>query len=268
MAYVSSDSADVWWESKGEGSPLLLINGLSSPSATWFRLTPLLAQHHTVLTFDNPGTGQTRTTDPAFTMTTMSASAAAVIRAAGLGPAHVLGLSMGGLVAQDLALEHPDLVAGLVLASTHAGGPHMTQDQATLDAIARAAELPPEERTQLLATMAFAESTPRERIAEDLTVRAEHPTTPEGYAAQLAATSSWERLADLEHIASPTLVLHGAADRMVSTENARMLVNHIPGARLVLLEGCGHSVFTDQPQQASSAVLTFLAPLTASHPPS
>ena len=115
--------------------------------------------------------------------------------------------------------------------------------------------------------MAFAESTPRERIAEDLTVRAEHPTTPEGYAAQLAATSTWERLADLEHIACPTLGLHGADDRMVSTENARMLVDRIPGARLVLLEGCGHSVFTDQPQQASSAVLTFLSSLTTSPPP-
>jgi 3-oxoadipate enol-lactonase len=266
MAHLRSDDADVWWDSTGRGTPVLLINGLSSPSATWFRLTPLLADHHTVLTFDNPGTGQTTTSNPNFTMTTMSAAAAAVIRTADLGPAHVLGLSMGGLVAQDLALEHPDAVASLTLASTHAGGPHMTQNQATLDAVTRAAQLPPQERTQLLATMAFAESTPQDRIAEDLSVRAAHPTAPQGYAAQLAATSTWERLADLDRIACPTLILHGAADRMVSPENARTLLNHIPGARLVLLQACGHSVFTDQPEQASRAVLDFLAPLTPTSP--
>ncbi len=258
MAYVSADNAHVWWESTGRGSPLLLINGLSSPSASWFRLTPLLTEQHAVLTFDNPGTGRTKTSDPGFTMTTMSGAAAAVIRAAERGPAHVLGLSMGGLVAQDLALQHPDLVASLILVSTHAGGPHMTQDQGTLDAVARAGDLPPGERTRLLATMAFADSTPQERIADDLAVRAAHPTTPEGYAAQLTATSTWERLSDLNRITCPTLVLHGAADRMVSPENARMLVTHIPRARLVQLEGCGHSVSTDQPENAARTVLDFL----------
>ncbi len=259
MTHVHSADADVWWEASGRGTPVLLINGLSSPSAAWFRLVPLLRDHHTVLTLDNPGTGQTSMSPGAeFTMTTMSNAAAAVIEAAGGAPAHLLGISMGGLIAQDLALERPELIASLVLVSTHAGAPHMTTDQETLDVVTRAGELPPEERTQLLASMAFASATPQERVDEDLAVRAAHPTTPEGYQAQLAATGTWERLADLTRITCPTLVLHGAEDRMVSVANAKQLAAHIPDAQLVILEGAGHQLFTDQPEHGARVVLDFL----------
>lgn len=258
MPFVSSGQAKVWWDSAGEGTPILLINGLSSPSAVWFRLVPLIAPHHRVITFDNLGTGQTGTPPGPYTVAMLAAAAAAVVQAAGEQGAHVLGMSMGGLIAQQLTLEHPDLVTSLILVSTHPGAPHMTSDKESLDAIARAAEMPPEERTRYLATLVYAKTTPAERIDEDLAIRGQHPTSPEGYQNQVTGTAEWERLGELHNIACPTLILHGDQDRLVSLDNARALAKSIPRAQLIVLTDSGHQLFSDQPEAGAATVLDFL----------
>ncbi|WP_206474077.1 alpha/beta fold hydrolase [Dietzia sp. KRD202] len=259
MPTVDSGQATVWWDSTGSGTPILLINGLSSPSAAWFRLAPLLESNHRVLTFDNLGTGRTRAPSCAYTVPMLADAATAVVRDAGESAAHVLGISMGGLVAQELALSYPELVRSLTLVSTHAGGPHMRQDQATLDLLAQAASMSPEERTSALARLAFAETTPVERVEEDLARRADYPTTDEGYRNQLTGTARWERLADLPRIACPTMVVHGERDRMVSIESARQLAENIPNAQLSVLPHAGHQLFTDQPEAGARTVLDFVA---------
>lgn len=259
MPYTRSGEAEVWWDSAGEGTPILLINGLSSPSAVWFRVVPLLSPHHRVITFDNLGTGRTRTPPGPYTMAMLADAAAAVVQDTGESAAHVLGISLGGLIAQELALEHPGMVSSLTLVATHAGAPHMINDQDSLDAIARAADLPAEERTRYLADLVYANTTPRARIDEDLALRAQHPTSEEGYRGQLEGTVGWERLDELHTIACPTLVLHGAKDLLVSVSNARQLAAQIPTARLTVLDDCGHQLFTDQPDIGASAVLDFLS---------
>lgn len=258
MPVARSGDADVWWDSTGNGTPVVLINGLSSPSAVWFRLVPLLAPHHRVITFDNLGTGQTLTPFP-FSMSSLAQAAATVIEAAGESASHVLAISMGGLIAQELTLDHPGLVSSLILVSTHAGAQHMKSDQASLDAITRAVDLPPEERTRVVSALAYSEGTPHERIEEDLRVRAQYPTSPEGYRAQLEATEKWERLDELKTIGCPTLILHGAQDRLVSVDNARQLAQEIPESQLIVLPDCGHQLFTDQPDKGARAVLDFLS---------
>lgn len=231
---------------------------MSCQPVVWFRLVPLLSPHHRIITFDNLGTGDTRTPAGPYTMAQLATAAADVATAAGLNTVHVVGMSLGGLIAQELSLQHPQLVSSLILVSTHAGAPHMTSDQSSLDAIARAADLPPEERTQYLSRLAYAKTTPRERIDEDLTVRAQHPTTEEGYRNQVSATLTWDRLSELAGITCPTLVLHGAEDQMVSLANAHQLVQQIPSAQLTVLSNTGHQLFTDQPQAGSAIILDFV----------
>ena len=263
MPFTDSGTARVWWDSAGAGTPVLLINGLSSPSAVWFRLVPLLAARHRVLTFDNLGTGQTRTPDEPYSMAMHADAAAAVLGAAAEPAVHVLGISMGGLVAQELALEHPALVASLTLVSTHAGAPHMSSNQDGLDALAKAAALPGSERARYLNDLVYAKTTPAERIEEDMAVRAQHPTSEEGYRNQLQGALEWERLSELPGITCPTLVLHGEQDLLVAVENAHALAQHIPAAQLTVLPGCGHQLFTDQPEAGARAVLDFLGSVDA-----
>ncbi len=263
MPFAHSGDNEVWWDSTGDGTPILLINGLSSPSAVWFRLVPLLAPHHRVITFDNLGTGRTRTPPGPYTMAMLADAAVTVVAAAGESATHVLGMSLGGLIAQELTVEHPHLVSSLTLVATHAGAPHMSSDQNSLEAIARAADLPPEDRTRYLAGLVYATTTPPQRIDEDLALRAQHPTTEQGYRSQVAATLEWERLNELRTITCPSLVLHGDQDRMVSVDNARQLAQTIPNSRLAVLTDSGHQLFTDQPVKGASTVLDFLASLDA-----
>lgn len=257
MPYAQSGQSEIWWDSNGDGTPIVLINGLSSPCSVWFRLVPMLASRHRVLVFDNLGTGRTRTSSDPFDMTMLADAAVSVLDAAGESSAHVLGMSMGGLIAQQLTLRRPDRVKSLALVSTHAGGPHMTQDQDSIAILQQAQTLAPEERTNLLSDLTYAHASRSERDA-DLAVRAQYPTSEDGYRRQMAATVSWERLSDLHTIECPTLVLHGAQDQLVSVDNARQVASIIPAAELTILEECGHQIFTDQPINGALTVLQFL----------
>ena len=170
-----------------------------------------------------------------------------------------MGISLGGLIAQNLALDHPGLVTSLTLVSTHAGIPHASSDPGVMEALTRAGSLDGEKRYEYLLPFAHAPSTPAERLAEDCAVRAQHPTSEAGYKNQLLGVSTWERLADLRAIDKPTFVLHGALDRMVLVEGAQILAKQIPGARMTVLPDCGHQLFTDQPEAGARAVRDFLS---------
>ena len=122
MPFVNTGDAEVWWEEQGGGSPLLLIQGLGFPGALWYRVLPALSATHRVLALDNRGTGRTTTGAGPYPIEAMAADALAVLDAGSIDKAHVLGISMGGLIAQELALSAPHRVASLILAATHPGG--------------------------------------------------------------------------------------------------------------------------------------------------
>lgn len=265
MPYVDRGDAQLWWDERGAGEPLLLIQGLGYPGDMWFRLLPALAANHRVLWFDNRGTGRTGVPDGPYPVEVMADDAAAVLDAAGVDAAHVMGVSMGGFISLELTLRHPSCVQSLVLGCTASGGAGFVAGEPEAAAmIAARATMTPQEAAEVAIPFVYASTTSRAYIDEDFAVRMVRPTSPEGYTNQVLGVSQWggafERLGD---IAVPTLVLSGTADRLVNPENSKVLAGAIPGATLAWLDGASHVFFTDQPRASADAVLDFLARVRA-----
>ncbi|HEX8000538.1 MAG TPA: alpha/beta hydrolase [Pyrinomonadaceae bacterium] len=260
MAYASNEGTKIYWEEHGEGQPLLLIMGLGSASGMWYRLLPHFSARYRTIIFDNRGVGRSDTDTPPYTIATMAADAAAVLNAADVESANVLGFSMGGFIAQEFALRYPHRVRSLVLASTACGGREVVwADTEVLTALAAKGVKTREEGFRMTAPFNYHPSTPGNLIEEDLAVTLRSPLKRESYQAQLQAIMSWtgshERLQSLN---KHTLVLHGDSDRLIPTENGRILARAIPNAEFVLLKDAGHRFMTDKLEEASRAILSFL----------
>jgi len=258
---VDSGDASLWWDETGAGDPpLLLIQGLGYTADMWHRVLPALAAKRRVVVFDNRGVGRSSVPDEQWTVEQMADDAIAVLDAAGGDAAHVFGVSMGGLIAQEVALRHPDRVAKLVLGCTHPGG----REAARMDPAAAAMLMdrePKSAREAIEASLPFIYSptTSSEAIDADVQVRLRFPLRAKAYWGQLDAMrghpGTHDRLGDIK---APTLVLHGDADRLVQPANATLLVDAIPGAKLVWLPGASHVFWTDQPDRTVDEVNTFL----------
>ncbi|MBX3092940.1 MAG: alpha/beta hydrolase [Cryobacterium sp.] len=249
------------WSSVGSGHPLLLIQGLGYPAQMWFRLAPLLEPHFRVITFDNRGIAHNHDLPvEGLTIETMAADAASVIAASGETRVTVVGASLGGIVAQELALAYPGLVDSLVLLSTHTADEHaVSADADVLRSMASRSGVAGEAGLRVSIPYAYSPSTPSWLIEGDIACRARWPEAPQTYDAQLAAAAayrgSWERLASIE---CATLVLHGSADALVPVENGRRIADRIPGARFAVAEGAGHNLFSERAEFVAEQVSAFL----------
>jgi 3-oxoadipate enol-lactonase len=259
--FARTADAKLYYESTGSGQPVLLVSGLGMAATGWWRTIPVLAQGLRVLTLDNRGVGRSDVTRGSYSLVQLADDAVAVLDAAGEESAHVYGLSMGAMIAQELALRYPERVRALVLGASTAGGTrHELADPATLAFIKRRRSMPPEEAVWAAVPYNYGKAT-RERhagrIGEDVVQRLRYPVTRAGYEAQLAAAWGHDTSHRLGGIAAPTLVLHGTEDRVVPIANGVRLAESIPGARLKILRGAGHLYTTDAPQ-ADRHVLRFL----------
>jgi pimeloyl-ACP methyl ester carboxylesterase len=250
------------WESSGSGPPLLLIMGLGLSGGAWWRCVPVLAKRFRVITYDHRGTGSSTAVSYNYTTESMADDAVAVLDSAGVRQAHVYGLSLGGMVAQQIALRDPDRVGGLVLGATQPGGPRaIAADREVMTFFRRRSELPSEESAW--GSVAYNYS-PRARrrqaaeIAEDVARRLAHPFDERAYRAQMWAATLHNCYSRLIRIHTPTLVVHGAADRVIPVANARLIAERIPGAKLRVLRECGHLYPTEEPD-SSKVIGEFLA---------
>jgi pimeloyl-ACP methyl ester carboxylesterase len=253
------DGAEIAWYDEGSGPAVLMVMGLAYPAAAWHRQVPALAVHHRVLTVDNRGAGATGLVPGApYTVETMTDDLLAVLDAAGERQAHVVGISMGGLMAQELALSHPERCLSLTLISTHPGTAHGVWPQEVVEFLQARLGMPADERAAFSIPFNYAAATPRALMDEDLAKREAGTAGPEGYAAQggTALWSGWERLPSMT---VKTLVLHGAQDRLVVPANGEKLASAIPDAKLVLIEGANHLVTTDQADQLNALLLEHFA---------
>ena len=214
----------------------------------WRRTTPALARELRVIAVDHRGNGLSDEPPGPCTMATFVGDALAVLDDAGADRAHVIGLSFGGMVAQEIALTVPDRLRSLILAGTHAGHAHM---------VGRPATVPKGEPWRARYAPGFPERHP-EHVAEDLRSDASQPPHPLGSRRQWEAIQGWSAFERLGEIAAPTLVLHGAEDQLIPVGNAEVLASRIPRAELLILEGTGHVIDSERPEAVSAAVLDFV----------
>jgi 3-oxoadipate enol-lactonase len=260
MAFVENHGARIYWDEQGRGEPVLLIMGLGYPSAMWHRTRPALAARYRTIALDNRGAGRSDTPPGPYSIRRMASDAAAVLDAAGIESAHVFGVSMGGMIAQEFVLEYPQRVLSLILGCTAAGGPTAVRaDAEATHLLMRRDKMSSEEAAEAAVPFIYDRTTPREWIDEDLTIRRPWFPSPEGYRAQLQGILAWEAYSRLGGIVAPTLVIHGESDRLVPPGNANLIAERIPGAKLVMIPRASHLFLTDQPEAAHRAILDFLA---------
>ncbi len=251
MSVAQRDGVEIYFERAGEGPPVLLVMGLGMNATGWWRTVGVLAREFTVLSFDNRGAGRSGRPAGPYSVAQMADDAVAVLDAAGVDSAHVYGVSLGGMIAQEIALRHPQRVLRLILAATTPGGERAIGADADTQAFFhRRGQMPAEEAVWASVPYNYAARTRREggrRIAEDIAQRLRFPIEPEPYAAQLGAALGHDAYARLGAIAHPTLVVHGTEDRMVPPDNARLLAEALPAAELRLWDDTAHLLFTDEP---------------------
>ena len=260
MAFVENQGARIYWDEQGQGEPVLLLMGLAYPSHMWHRIRPVLAAHYRTVAFDNRGVGRSEVPLGPYPIALMASDAAAVLDAAGIESAHVFGVSMGGMVAQEFALQYPKRVRSLILGCTAAGGPTAVRAEPEATQMLKNREkMSPEQAAEAAVPFIYDSTTPRERIDEDIAIRRPWFPRPEAYTAQLQGILVWEAYSRLSAIAAPTLVIHGESDRLVAPGNAKLIAERIPGAKLAMIPHASHLFLTDQPEVANRAIMNFLA---------
>lgn len=260
MPFTVNQGARIYWDEAGHGDPLLLIMGLGYPSNAWYRTRPVLSEKYRTIALDNRGVGRSDMPAGPYSIALMASDAAAVLDAARVESAHIFGISMGGMIAQEFALQYPKRVLSLILGCTASGGPHAVraEPEATQMLMARG-NMSREEAARAAQPFIYHPNTPQKMIEQDMEVRRPWFPHPSAYTAQLQGILVWEAYSRLPQITSPTLVIHGESDRLVPAGNGKLIAERIPGARLVMLKLASHIFTTDQSEAAHGAVLEFLA---------
>jgi 3-oxoadipate enol-lactonase len=271
MPFARNGTVKLHWESFGEGPPVLLIAGQGMTADGWWATIPVLSRTFRVIAFDNRDTGGSSRVSWPYTVAQMARDAVAVLDAAGEERAHVYGISLGSLVAQEVALRHADRVRAVVLGASSGGGwaaykPAPTSFAQTF--LVRAGAMGPEEAEWAAVPYTYAERTRRlhtERIGVDIAHRTSSPPEPLAYMHQATAVATHDAYERLSQMAAPTLVVHGEQDIFIPPANAVVLAERIPGAELRLWPNAGHMYIIDEPR-ADQEIARFLMEHSAVRP--
>ncbi len=259
MPMVITDNVSIDFDVQGEGPALVLINGLGFGRWGWFKQLPALSRHFRTITFDVRGER-----DLEGGVGELASDVVDLLDHLGVRKAHVLGASLGGFVAQELALERPDLVDRLVLVCTSYGGrgPEAMSPRALADMVgwgSFTAEGAARRGLETATSEAYRVARPDEFERIVRWRLADSPSLASYYGEAMAG-SRFDVSGDVGHITSPTLVIHGAEDRYVPPANAAALAEAIPGAKLRVLGDAGHLVFIERAADVNREVVTFLKP--------
>jgi pimeloyl-ACP methyl ester carboxylesterase len=271
MPYAQSGNARIHWEETGSGDPLLLVMGFGLSAEAWTPMLPLLSSQR-VIYYDNRGTGTSEGPMDDLSIETFAEDAAAVLRDAGVSSAHVHGESMGGMIALQFTLAHPELVHTLALGATTAAPIRFFPEdpQGVLDLFSGITLMAtdPEKGMDLVLPAVFSPDYLRDNPSmRELFVQLASAGAP----SQASVESTMRAMGDmtsgrafdvadrLGEISVPTLVQHGTADRVIPVKAGRFLAEHIPHAEYQELEGAGHVYLMERPMEALPRLLGFWA---------
>ena len=264
----------LYYERRGSGEPLLLITGFTISSAIFEPILPLYEGSFDCITYDHRGSGRSSAPPLLTSMPELAGDAVRVLDELGIASAHVYGLSMGGMVAQEMAIRFPDRVRGLILGCSTPGGPRAIRPtvrewRTLLGAIAGGLR---EQGRPWLAGALFSPEFRREqpeRVRELLKFFAAHRAPPHGTWAHLLASVYHDTVSRLRCIEAPTLVLHGEHDAMAPVANAKLLAERIPDAELRIVPGAGHAYGLERPQESRDLFVDWIdarGPISAGRP--
>jgi pimeloyl-ACP methyl ester carboxylesterase len=241
---------------------LVLIQGMGFDRHGWDRIPGKLRRRFRLVLVDNRGCGRSDRAGRSFTVADMAGDVVAVLDAAGIRRAHVLGASLGGMVAQELAIRHPDRVDALVLVCTAPGWPFAYPMPApSVRLLVATARMPAEAARRRHTENALSARAVRERpdlVDRLLERQGSRPAGRGTLSAQAAAGARYAGRLRQSRIRARTLVLHGDADTVVDPRNGRLLAARIPGAQLRIFPGLGHLLFWEDPDGFAAAVASFL----------
>jgi len=279
MSIAKVGSVELYYEEHGTGDPLLLIMGLAADSQAWMFQIPDFAKHFRVIAFDNRGVGRSSKPAGPYSIHEMADEAAALLGVLEIDKAHVVGVSMGGMIAQELVLRHPERVRALVLACTYpepdadiertrtftveqfggsvdaSGGIHV--DLKALNPMMFLQQLLPNVFNQ-----SFIEKE-LPKLMQVFSGALQYGFSMEAILGQVGAVMTHKATDRLHRIASPTLVITGDADRLVPPASSDVLAREIPNAKLVKVPGGSHGFNFETPEIFNREVLDFLAAANA-----
>ena len=260
MAWTDLTDCRAYYEVIGEGEPLLLIPGLGATCRLWDSIVPELARHFTLIMLDNRGMGLSKAKKKPRTLADYSADYAELLDYLNVDETHVLGLSLGGIAAQRLAVDHPQKIKRLILMScADRFSPYLLRITALLGHSLR--WFP---RMLFLQTMELLATAPLyldehvDEIDRMMKEKCNDPVPKSAMATQLRCLLRSELEPQDYNITAPTLVVAGEYDALIPSCYAKIMANKIPGSHFVLLKGAGHNPLTEQPDVSLPLVVKFL----------
>lgn len=264
----------LYYERQGAGEPLLFITGFTISAAVFEPIIEMYAEHFDVITYDNRWSGRSPKPLRLTSVPELADDAARLLDSLGVESAHVYGLSMGAMIAQELALRHPEKVLGLILGGGTPGGPRAVLpylDQLG-SILAHAATNMPRERFPWIGAFLFSDKFRREnpdRVRELVPLFVRHFSPPWAINAHWWATVFHDTVARLGQVQAPTLVMHGGEDGMAPLGVGELLADRIPDAELALVPGAGHAYPLEVPEESLRIFLEWLdacSPIEAGEP--
>jgi pimeloyl-ACP methyl ester carboxylesterase len=270
MTIAAINDIEMYYEEHGDpaAEPLLLIMGFMMNAAAWASQIPALAERYHVIAFDNRGAGRTTQPDGAYTIPQMAGDAAALLDHLGIASAHIIGASMGGMIAQEYAIRYPARVRSLVLACTTPGGPHSAGYETMMATSAEGlaiedtqAAMTGDRIKEMLLQLFTPEflASPGPGFAQMAGSFIQYPQTATGMKGQIAAIRAHDTYDRLQRITAPALVIAGDADTLVDARNSPILAERIPNAVLHMLPGQRHGFTAEKPEETNRIIMEFLA---------
>ncbi len=262
MPTIEANGQTIYYEVHGEREPLLCVMGLAADTLAWTLQVPGFSERHRTVIFDNRDVGRSSQVTETYEIADMAQDALALADALELDSFHLLGVSMGGAIAQEIALAAPDRVRTLTLAVTWATGGRWASALSSLWG-ARVQRMSREERVDELMLLSFSEAffENAEGIAwlRDLMLQNPNPQPAEAFARQLDASSRHNTAERLGELTMPTHVIGAEHDILVPVWKSREIARLIPGAKLTVLEACPHGLNVERAEEFNGAVLDFIA---------